>query len=264
MVSALAEAFPSVKTTFEEGSDVLGYDLWQLVQQGPQEELNLTEKTQPMLLTAGVGLFGVLTGFLANAFLAPRTEQDDQAVAPAQPPPDDPHAGHTMAEPAPAAIAAGGTPVFAFKGESLDEYWDFTHQIFNWGPGDNEEDFANMILDDGGDATLLLYLGAQAEQDRSILDQPKSEEEVALFNSIRKRLDTRPGWYSKALAQIREALPQFAQAAASKSKDDYLASRFAQIEQETPPEQPPQPIREYTRADRVNFTQARNGHNGQR
>jgi len=102
-----------------------------------------------------------------------------------------------------AAIAAGGTPVFAFKGESLDEYWEFTHQIFNWGPGDNDEDFANMILDDGGDATLLLYLGAKAEKDISVLDNPSSEEEVALFNAIRKRLDTRPGWYTKALSHIR-------------------------------------------------------------
>jgi adenosylhomocysteinase len=102
-----------------------------------------------------------------------------------------------------AAIAAGGTPVFAYKGETLDEYWEFTHQIFNWGAGDRDEDFANMILDDGGDATLLLYLGAKAEQDRSVLDNPASEEEVALFNSIRKRLDTRPGWYTKALGQIQ-------------------------------------------------------------
>jgi adenosylhomocysteinase len=102
-----------------------------------------------------------------------------------------------------AAIAAGGTPVFAFKGESLDEYWEFTHQIFSWGPGEAEEDFANMILDDGGDATLLLYLGAQAEKDPSVLDKPGSEEEVALFNSIRKRLDTRHGWYTKALSKIQ-------------------------------------------------------------
>jgi adenosylhomocysteinase len=102
-----------------------------------------------------------------------------------------------------AAIAAGGTPVFAYKGETLDEYWEFTHRIFDWGPGENDEDFANMILDDGGDATLLLYLGSKAEQDPSVLDSPGSEEEVALFNSIRKRLDTRPGWYSRALAHIR-------------------------------------------------------------
>ena len=102
-----------------------------------------------------------------------------------------------------AAIAAGGTPVFAFKGETLDEYWEFTHQVFNWGPGDEDQDFANMILDDGGDATLLLHLGARAEKDISVLDKPSSEEEVALFNSIRKRLDTRPGWYSRALSQIQ-------------------------------------------------------------
>jgi len=102
-----------------------------------------------------------------------------------------------------AAIAAGGTPVFAYKGENLEEYWEFTHQIFNWGNGDGDEDFANMILDDGGDATLLLYLGAKAEQDPSLLDHPKSDEEVALFNSIRKRLAARPGWYGQALAHIR-------------------------------------------------------------
>ena len=102
-----------------------------------------------------------------------------------------------------AAIAAGGTPVFAFKGESLDEYWEFTHRIFDWGNGESDENFANMILDDGGDATLLLYLGAQAEQDASILDNPDSEEQVALFNAIKKRLETRHGWYAKALAQIQ-------------------------------------------------------------
>jgi len=102
-----------------------------------------------------------------------------------------------------AAIAAGGTPVYAFKGETLDEYWEFTHQIFNWGPGDRDEDFANMILDDGGDATLLLHLGARAEKDISVLDNPGSEEEVSLFNSIRKRLESHPGWYSRALAQIK-------------------------------------------------------------
>jgi adenosylhomocysteinase len=102
-----------------------------------------------------------------------------------------------------AAIAAGGTPVFAYKGETLEEYWEFTHQIFNWGPGDDDDAFANMILDDGGDATLLLYLGAKAEENPSVLDNPSSEEEVALFNSIRKRLDTRSGWYSRALSHIR-------------------------------------------------------------
>jgi adenosylhomocysteinase len=102
-----------------------------------------------------------------------------------------------------AAIAAGGTPVFAFKGENLDEYWEFTHRIFDWGNGEGDENFANMILDDGGDATLLLYLGAQAEQDPSILDNPESEEQVCLFNAIKKRLDTRHGWYAKALSKIQ-------------------------------------------------------------
>ena len=74
-----------------------------------------------------------------------------------------------------AAVAEGGTPVFAYKGETLDEYWEFTHRIFNWGPGESDENFANMILDDGGDATLLLYLGARAEKDPSVLDNPQSE-----------------------------------------------------------------------------------------
>lgn len=98
-----------------------------------------------------------------------------------------------------AAIADQGIPVFAFKGENLDEYWEFTHQIFQWPDGET----ANMILDDGGDATLLLYLGAQAEKDPSVLDNPGSEEEVSLFNAIRKRLASQHGWYTKALANIQ-------------------------------------------------------------
>ena len=108
-----------------------------------------------------------------------------------------------------AAIADNGTPVFAYKGETLDEYWEFTHRIFEWGQGNNPgkdqgaENFANMILDDGGDATLLLYLGAKAEKDPSVLDHPHSEEEVCLFNSIRKRLESRHGWYTRALANIQ-------------------------------------------------------------
>ena len=102
-----------------------------------------------------------------------------------------------------AAIAASGTPVFAFKGESLDEYWQYAHRIFEWTDEHGEQTFANMILDDGGDATLLLYLGAQAEKDASVLDNPGSEEEVALFNSIRARLDARPGWYTQALSAIQ-------------------------------------------------------------
>src|SRR3954462_8345144 len=78
-----------------------------------------------------------------------------------------------------AAIAVKGTPVFAYKGESLDEYWDYTHRIFEWPDGG----YSNMILDDGGDATLLLHLGTRAESDLSVISKPTSEEETALFNS---------------------------------------------------------------------------------
>ena len=98
-----------------------------------------------------------------------------------------------------AAIAADGTPVFAYKGENLDEYWDYTHRIFEWADGG----FSNMILDDGGDATLLLHLGTKAEKDGSVLANPGSEEEICLFNAIKKRLATQSGWYSKRLAQIK-------------------------------------------------------------
>ncbi|MDX3907073.1 MAG: adenosylhomocysteinase [Pigmentiphaga sp.] len=98
-----------------------------------------------------------------------------------------------------AAIAASGTPVFAIKGESLADYWEYTHRIFDWPAGG----YANMILDDGGDATLLLHLGTKAEQDASVLANPGSEEEVALFDSIRATLKRDPKWYSTRLAQIR-------------------------------------------------------------
>jgi len=98
-----------------------------------------------------------------------------------------------------AAIAAQGTPVFAFKGESLPEYWDFTHRIFEW-PGGQ---FANMILDDGGDATLLLHLGTRAETDASVLNHPGSEEETVLFAAIKAKLAQDPKWYSTRLAKIR-------------------------------------------------------------
>lgn len=98
-----------------------------------------------------------------------------------------------------AAIAAGGTPVFAYKGESLDEYWEFSHRIFEWPDGG----FSNMILDDGGDATLLLHLGSRAEKDISVLNNPGSEEEVCLFNAIKRHLKTDPQWYSRRAAQIR-------------------------------------------------------------
>ncbi|MCP1675121.1 adenosylhomocysteinase [Natronocella acetinitrilica] len=98
-----------------------------------------------------------------------------------------------------AAIAAQGIPVFAYKGETLEEYWDYCHRIFEFGNGKT----ANMILDDGGDATMLLSLGSRAEQDASVLDNPGSDEEKALFASIRERIKEQPGWYSKALAEIK-------------------------------------------------------------
>jgi adenosylhomocysteinase len=98
-----------------------------------------------------------------------------------------------------AAIAAGSTPVFAYKGESLDEYWEFTHRIFEFGDGQGP----NMILDDGGDATLLLHLGIQAEKDQSALAKPSSEEEQSLFASIKKRLAAKPGWYSAMAKNVR-------------------------------------------------------------
>jgi adenosylhomocysteinase len=97
-----------------------------------------------------------------------------------------------------AAIAAGGTPVFAYKGESLDDYWEYSHRIFEFG-----ERGPNMILDDGGDATLLVHLGQKAEKDPSVLANPASEEEIALFASIKKRLSSQPGWYSKAGKEIK-------------------------------------------------------------
>jgi adenosylhomocysteinase len=98
-----------------------------------------------------------------------------------------------------AAIAAGGTPVFAIKGETLAEYWDYTHRIFDWPDGG----YSNMILDDGGDATLLLHLGTRAEKDLSVLNNPASEEEICLFNAIKEKLKTNPNWYSTRLAEIK-------------------------------------------------------------
>lgn len=97
-----------------------------------------------------------------------------------------------------AAIAASGTPVFAVKGESLEEYWDYTHRIFEWADGG----YTNMILDDGGDATLLLHLGTRAEKDLSVVANPTSEEEICLFNSIKAKLKTDPTWYSVRLSKI--------------------------------------------------------------
>src|SRR6202522_728846 len=98
-----------------------------------------------------------------------------------------------------AAIAAGGTPVFAVKGETLAEYWDYTHRIFEWPDGAH----ANMILDDGGDATLLLHLGARAEKDASLVGSPSNEEEQSLFAAIKAKLKADPKWYSTRLAKIK-------------------------------------------------------------
>ena len=98
-----------------------------------------------------------------------------------------------------AAIATRGTPVFAWKGESLDDYWEYTHRIFDWPDGGH----TNMILDDGGDATLLMHLGSRAERDSSVLAQPTSEEETALFAAIRRTLARDPQWYSTRLKSIK-------------------------------------------------------------
>jgi adenosylhomocysteinase len=97
-----------------------------------------------------------------------------------------------------AAIAANGTPVFAIKGETLEQYWDFTHKIFEW----SDSGYSNMILDDGGDATLLLHLGSKAEKDQAVLNHPTSEEERILFAAIKSKLAIDPTWYSTRLAKI--------------------------------------------------------------
>lgn len=98
-----------------------------------------------------------------------------------------------------AAMADQDIPVFAVKGETLEEYWEYTHRIMEWSDGGAP----NMILDDGGDATMLLILGSKAEKDASVLDNPGSEEETFLFASIKQRLASKPGWYTKTLASIQ-------------------------------------------------------------
>ncbi len=98
-----------------------------------------------------------------------------------------------------AAIAKAEIPVFAYKGETLAEYWDFTHRLFEWGDGGAP----NMILDDGGDATLLVHLGMRAEQDISLVSKPGTEEEEFMFAAIKKRLESQPGWYTKMGKDIR-------------------------------------------------------------
>jgi adenosylhomocysteinase len=101
-----------------------------------------------------------------------------------------------------AALAAKGTPVFAIKGETLAEYWDYTHRIFEFGAAGTPGEGPNMILDDGGDATLLMHLGKRAETDASLIANPTSEEETCLFNAIKAKLAVDPTWYSRKGAQI--------------------------------------------------------------
>jgi adenosylhomocysteinase len=101
-----------------------------------------------------------------------------------------------------AALVATGTPVFAHKGETLTEYWDFTHRIFDFGPKGSEGEGPNMILDDGGDATLLMILGKKAEKDPSVLENPQSEEETCLYAAIKAKLQEDASWYSRKAAQI--------------------------------------------------------------
>jgi adenosylhomocysteinase len=101
-----------------------------------------------------------------------------------------------------AALVANGTPVFAYKGETLDDYWDYTHRIFEFGAKGAEGEGPNMILDDGGDATLLMHLGKRAEKDASLLNNPGSEEEVCLFNAIKAKLAIDSTWYSRKSAHI--------------------------------------------------------------
>src|SRR5690349_22340200 len=99
-----------------------------------------------------------------------------------------------------AAIAATGVPVFAYKGESLEEYWDYTNRIFEWSDGGTP----NLILDDGGDATLLIHLGVRAEKgDTAFLDKATNDEEEVLFASIKERLKREPGWFTKIAKNIR-------------------------------------------------------------
>ncbi len=101
-----------------------------------------------------------------------------------------------------AALVATGTPVFAYKGENLSDYWDYTHRIFEFGPKGSKTEGPNMILDDGGDATLLMHLGARAEKDIKLLAKPGSEEEICLFAAIKAKLKIDPTWYSRRLKNI--------------------------------------------------------------
>ena len=101
-----------------------------------------------------------------------------------------------------AALVVNGIPVFAYKGESLADYWDYTHQIFEFGVAGSKGEGPNMILDDGGDATLLMHIGQKAEKDLSVISNPQSEEEICLFNSIKAKLAQDPTWYTRKSAEI--------------------------------------------------------------
>ena len=101
-----------------------------------------------------------------------------------------------------AALVVAGTPVFAYKGENLTDYWNYTHRIFEFGPKGSKTEGPNMILDDGGDATLLMHLGARAEKDLKLVSKPTSEEEICLFNAIKAQLKQDPTWYSRRLKNI--------------------------------------------------------------
>src|SRR6202008_344422 len=101
-----------------------------------------------------------------------------------------------------AALVAEGTPVFAYKGETLKDYWDYTHRIFEFGAKGTEGEGPNMILDDGGDATLLMHLGQRAEKDISVVGNPTSEEERELFAAIKAKIAVDPTWYTRKSAQI--------------------------------------------------------------
>ena len=101
-----------------------------------------------------------------------------------------------------AALVVNGTPVFAYKGENLDEYWDYTHKIFEFGAAGTKGEGPNMILDDGGDATLLMHIGQKAEKDAKVISNPQTEEETCLFNAIKAKLAVDPTWYTRKSAEI--------------------------------------------------------------
>ena len=101
-----------------------------------------------------------------------------------------------------AALVVNGTPVFAYKGENLDEYWEYTHKIFEFGAAGTKGEGPNMILDDGGDATLLMHIGQKAEKDLKVISNPQTEEETCLFNAIKAKLAVDPTWYTRKSAEI--------------------------------------------------------------